>query len=152
MLHLLLLIYFSGILWWWKTCYFSTQVSKLPSGLVIASLENHSPSSKIGVFVNAGCRYETPDNQGVTHLLRLASSLVRYWEELFNLLVVKKKKLKRGFVYASFIFPDYQRSLCFQDMPWSWGSGRQPEVSLCCCQNRHNNLTLRSSHQQLLCK
>lgn len=52
------------------------QVSKLPSGLVIASLENHSPSSKIGVFVNAGCRYETPDNQGVTHLLRLASSLV----------------------------------------------------------------------------
>lgn len=54
------------------------QVSRLPSGLVIASLENYSPASKIGVFIKAGCRYETPDNQGVTHLLRLASNLVRY--------------------------------------------------------------------------
>uniref|UniRef100_A0A3B4WP27 Ubiquinol-cytochrome c reductase core protein 2b n=1 Tax=Seriola lalandi dorsalis TaxID=1841481 RepID=A0A3B4WP27_SERLL len=51
------------------------QVTKLPSGLVIASLENYSPASKIGVFIKAGCRYETPDNQGVTHLLRLASNL-----------------------------------------------------------------------------
>lgn len=54
------------------------QVTRLPSGLVIASLENYSPASKIGVFIKAGCRYETPDNQGVTHLLRLASSLVRF--------------------------------------------------------------------------
>ena len=52
------------------------QVTRLPSGLVIASLENYSPASKIGVFVKAGCRYETPENQGVTHLLRLASNLV----------------------------------------------------------------------------
>ncbi|XP_032357555.1 cytochrome b-c1 complex subunit 2, mitochondrial isoform X2 [Etheostoma spectabile] len=51
------------------------QVTRLPSGLVIASLENYSPASKIGVFVKAGCRYETPANQGVTHLLRLASNL-----------------------------------------------------------------------------
>ncbi|XP_049419491.1 cytochrome b-c1 complex subunit 2, mitochondrial isoform X2 [Epinephelus fuscoguttatus] len=50
-------------------------VTRLPSGLVIASLENYSPASKIGVFIKAGCRYETPDNQGVTHLLRLASNL-----------------------------------------------------------------------------
>lgn len=54
----------------------SVQVTKLPSGLVIASLENYSPASKIGVFIKAGCRYETPENQGVTHLLRLASNLV----------------------------------------------------------------------------
>uniref|UniRef100_A0A669EBL9 Ubiquinol-cytochrome c reductase core protein 2b n=1 Tax=Oreochromis niloticus TaxID=8128 RepID=A0A669EBL9_ORENI len=52
------------------------QVTRLPSGLVIASLENYSPASKIGVFIKAGCRYETPENQGVTHLLRLASGLV----------------------------------------------------------------------------
>ncbi|KAJ0015797.1 hypothetical protein NQD34_014087 [Periophthalmus magnuspinnatus] len=51
------------------------QVTKLPSGLVIASQENYSPASKIGVFIKAGCRYETPDNLGVTHLLRLAASL-----------------------------------------------------------------------------
>merc|ERR1711915_1074805 len=51
------------------------QVTKLPSGLVIASQENYSPASKIGVFIKAGCRYETPESLGVTHLLRLASSL-----------------------------------------------------------------------------
>lgn len=55
---------------------FLVQVTKLPSGLVITSLENYSPASKIGVFIKAGCRYETPENQGVTHLLRLASNLV----------------------------------------------------------------------------
>lgn len=59
--------------------YSPVQVTRLPSGLVIASLENYSPASKIGVFIKAGCRYETPDNQGVTHLLRLASNLVQYW-------------------------------------------------------------------------
>lgn len=59
--------------------YLCPQVTRLPSGLVIASLENYSPTSKIGVFIKAGCRYEIPDNQGVTHLLRLASSLVRFY-------------------------------------------------------------------------
>lgn len=52
------------------------QVSKLPNGLVIASLENYSPVSNIGVFVKAGSRYETVENQGVAHVLRLASNLV----------------------------------------------------------------------------
>ncbi|KAM4623889.1 cytochrome b-c1 complex subunit 2, mitochondrial [Polymixia lowei] len=61
------------------------QVTKLPSGLVIASLENYSPASKIGVFIKAGCRYETPDNQGVTHLLRLASSLTTKGASAFKI-------------------------------------------------------------------
>uniref|UniRef100_A0A8P4K9N6 Ubiquinol-cytochrome c reductase core protein 2b n=1 Tax=Dicentrarchus labrax TaxID=13489 RepID=A0A8P4K9N6_DICLA len=55
--------------------YQDVHVTRLPSGLVIASMENYSPASKIGVFIKAGCRYETPENQGVTHLLRLASNL-----------------------------------------------------------------------------
>uniref|UniRef100_A0A8C6MFE0 Ubiquinol-cytochrome c reductase core protein 2b n=1 Tax=Nothobranchius furzeri TaxID=105023 RepID=A0A8C6MFE0_NOTFU len=59
-------------------------VTKLPSGLVIASLENYSPASKIGVFVKAGCRYETSDNLGVTHLLRLASNLVRQFSTAYS--------------------------------------------------------------------
>uniref|UniRef100_A0A4W3HMP5 Ubiquinol-cytochrome c reductase core protein 2b n=1 Tax=Callorhinchus milii TaxID=7868 RepID=A0A4W3HMP5_CALMI len=50
------------------------QVSKLPSGLVIASLENYSPTSKIGVFIKAGSRYENAGNLGITHALRLAKS------------------------------------------------------------------------------
>lgn len=67
--------------------YLCPQVTRLPSGLVIASLENYSPTSKIGVFIKAGCRYETPDNQGVTHLLRLASSLVRFF--MLNCVVLR---------------------------------------------------------------
>ncbi|XP_076008382.1 cytochrome b-c1 complex subunit 2, mitochondrial [Genypterus blacodes] len=61
------------------------QVTKLPSGLVIASLENYSPASKIGVFIKSGCRYETPDNQGVTHLLRLASNLTTKGASAFKI-------------------------------------------------------------------
>ncbi|KAM9425083.1 cytochrome b-c1 complex subunit 2, mitochondrial isoform 2-T2 [Pholidichthys leucotaenia] len=61
------------------------QVTRLPSGLVIASLENYSPASKIGVFVKAGCRYENPENLGVTHLLRLASSLTTKGASAFKI-------------------------------------------------------------------
>lgn len=52
------------------------QVSKLPNGLVIASLENYSPLSSVGVFVKGGSRYETVENLGVSHVLRLAANLV----------------------------------------------------------------------------
>lgn len=61
------------------------QVTKLPSGLVIASQENYSPASKIGVLVKAGCRFESPDNLGVTHLLRLASSLTTKGASAFKI-------------------------------------------------------------------
>ncbi|KAG7259000.1 hypothetical protein CRUP_033947, partial [Coryphaenoides rupestris] len=61
------------------------QVTKLPSGLVIASLENYSPASKIAVFVKAGCRYEALDNQGVTHVLRLASNLTTKGASAFKI-------------------------------------------------------------------
>ncbi|KAM4525253.1 cytochrome b-c1 complex subunit 2, mitochondrial isoform 1-T1 [Odontesthes bonariensis] len=65
--------------------YQDVHVSKLPSGLVIASLENYSPASKIGVFVKAGCRYETLENQGVTHLVRLASNLTTKGASAFKI-------------------------------------------------------------------
>ncbi|CAB1313135.1 unnamed protein product [Coregonus sp. 'balchen'] len=61
------------------------QVTKLPSGLMIASLENYSPASRIGVFVKAGCRYESPENQGVTHLLRLAANLTTKGASAFRI-------------------------------------------------------------------
>lgn len=61
------------------------QVTKLPSGLVIASLENYSPASRIGVLVRAGSRYETTDNLGVTHLLRLAASLTTKGASAFRI-------------------------------------------------------------------
>ncbi|KAK7808434.1 hypothetical protein U0070_019691 [Myodes glareolus] len=51
------------------------EFTKLPNGLVIASLENYVPLPRIGLFVKAGSRYEDSNNLGTTHLLRLASSL-----------------------------------------------------------------------------
>ncbi|NXL99659.1 QCR2 protein, partial [Tyrannus savana] len=51
------------------------EITKLPNGLVIASLENFSPTSRIGVFIKTGCRHETTSNLGTAHLLRLASNL-----------------------------------------------------------------------------
>uniref|UniRef100_A0A8C7DTP3 Ubiquinol-cytochrome c reductase core protein 2b n=1 Tax=Oncorhynchus kisutch TaxID=8019 RepID=A0A8C7DTP3_ONCKI len=65
--------------------YQDVHVTKLPSGLVIASLDNYSPASRIGVFVKAGCRYESPDNQGVTHLLRLAANLTTKGASAFRI-------------------------------------------------------------------
>ncbi|KAL7979201.1 hypothetical protein Chor_015225 [Crotalus horridus] len=51
------------------------EITKLSSGLMIASLENYCPVSSIGLFIKAGSRYETSSNLGTSHLLRLASSL-----------------------------------------------------------------------------
>uniref|UniRef100_A0A7N6A7N9 Ubiquinol-cytochrome c reductase core protein 2a n=1 Tax=Anabas testudineus TaxID=64144 RepID=A0A7N6A7N9_ANATE len=63
----------------------NVQVSKLPNGLVIASLENYSPLSSVGVFVKAGSRYETAENQGVSHVLRLAANLTTRGASAFKI-------------------------------------------------------------------
>ncbi|XP_029293100.1 ubiquinol-cytochrome c reductase core protein 2a [Cottoperca gobio] len=63
----------------------NVQVSKLPNGLVIASLENNSPLSSVGVFVKAGSRHETVDNQGVSHVLRLAANLTTKGASAFKI-------------------------------------------------------------------
>lgn len=51
------------------------RVSKLENGVVVASLENHSPVSRIAAVVNASSRDETHDQQGASHALRVYSSL-----------------------------------------------------------------------------
>ncbi|XP_035511245.1 cytochrome b-c1 complex subunit 2, mitochondrial [Morone saxatilis] len=63
----------------------NVQVSKLPNGLVIASLENYSPVCSVGVFVKAGSRYETVENQGVSHVLRLAANLTTKGASAFKI-------------------------------------------------------------------
>jgi len=49
--------------------------TKLPNGLIVASIENYSPIARIGVFLRAGSRYETNDTLGITHTLRNAVGL-----------------------------------------------------------------------------
>ncbi|KAM9304763.1 cytochrome b-c1 complex subunit 2, mitochondrial [Gastrophryne carolinensis] len=61
------------------------EITKLPNGLVVATLENYSPASKIGVFVKAGSRYESSSNLGVNHVLRLASNLTTKGASAFKI-------------------------------------------------------------------
>uniref|UniRef100_A0A673VPA3 Ubiquinol-cytochrome c reductase core protein 2a n=1 Tax=Salmo trutta TaxID=8032 RepID=A0A673VPA3_SALTR len=62
-----------------------SHLTGLPNGLVIASLENYSPVSSVGVFVKAGTRYETVENQGVSHVLRLAANLTTKGASAFRI-------------------------------------------------------------------
>jgi len=52
------------------------QVTKLPNGVPVASLENYSPVCRVAIVFNAGPRYEPFDKLGLTHCLRMASNLV----------------------------------------------------------------------------
>ncbi|XP_072299459.1 ubiquinol-cytochrome c reductase core protein 2a [Eucyclogobius newberryi] len=61
------------------------QISKLPNGLVIASQENYSPMSSVGLFVKAGSRHETVDSPGVAHVLRLAANLTTKGASAFKI-------------------------------------------------------------------
>uniref|UniRef100_A0A8D0GJI7 Ubiquinol-cytochrome c reductase core protein 2 n=1 Tax=Sphenodon punctatus TaxID=8508 RepID=A0A8D0GJI7_SPHPU len=63
----------------------SLSITKLTNGLVIVSLENYSPASRIGVFIKAGSRYETSSNFGTSHLLRLASNLTTKGASAFKI-------------------------------------------------------------------
>ncbi|XP_031557711.1 cytochrome b-c1 complex subunit 2, mitochondrial-like [Actinia tenebrosa] len=51
----------------------NVQVTTLDNGMKVASLETHAPTSKVGLFFEAGSRYEMQDNLGVSHFLRNAA-------------------------------------------------------------------------------
>jgi len=51
------------------------QVTKLPNGAVVASVENYAPVSQIAVVFNAGARFETGTDIGMNHCLRRVAEL-----------------------------------------------------------------------------
>jgi len=53
----------------------SINITKLPNGLVVASLENNSPVFRVAAVVQAGAKYEPYESRGVTTLLRVFSNL-----------------------------------------------------------------------------
>lgn len=59
--------------------------TKLPNGILVASVENYSPISRIGVYLRAGSRYETSDNLGITHTLRNAAGLTTKSSSIFGI-------------------------------------------------------------------
>ena len=48
----------------------------MASGITVASIETYSPVSRLGLIVEAGSRFETEKNRGVTHFLRNSAFLV----------------------------------------------------------------------------
>jgi len=59
--------------------------TKLLNGVLVASIENHSPNTKIGVFLRAGSRYETSENLGITHVLRNSLGLSTRTSTIFGI-------------------------------------------------------------------
>merc|ERR1712123_215378 len=51
------------------------KVSTLKNGLNVASIENHSPVTTLGVIIKSGSRNEGYDNAGISHALRIAAGL-----------------------------------------------------------------------------
>lgn len=51
------------------------QVTTLSNGLKVASVDCASPISRIGLFFKAGSRYETLQNNGISHVLRAGAFL-----------------------------------------------------------------------------
>ncbi|CAB3361852.1 Hypothetical predicted protein [Cloeon dipterum] len=47
----------------------------LPNKLVVASVENNSPLSRVSVFFRAGSRFESTENLGAAHFLRIVAGL-----------------------------------------------------------------------------
>lgn len=74
------------------------KVTVLPSGKVVASVENYSPLSKIAVIVKAGSRYETDDNIGISHCLRNCAGLSTKHASIFG--ITKNIELMGGRLVA----------------------------------------------------
>merc|ERR1712106_56391 len=51
------------------------KVTALPSGTVVASLENNAPVSKVALFFKAGSRFETSATSGASHMARLCAGI-----------------------------------------------------------------------------
>ena len=76
------------------------KVSTLPNGLTVASIENHSPVTTLGVVIKAGARNEGHDNAGVSHALRIASGMATKKNTAFNICrniqQVRKNRIRKG--------------------------------------------------------
>jgi ubiquinol-cytochrome c reductase core subunit 2 len=61
------------------------RLTRLENGIVVASLENHSPVTRVAAVFNAGARDETHAELGAAHALRVYSSLATRNYSVFGL-------------------------------------------------------------------
>ncbi|KAJ8766713.1 hypothetical protein K2173_005324 [Erythroxylum novogranatense] len=76
-----------------------TQISQLSNGVKIASQTTPSPAASVGLYINSGSIYETPDTFGATHMLeRMAFKSTR---NRSHLRIVREVEAVGGNVQAS---------------------------------------------------
>jgi len=76
------------------------QVTKLPNGVQVASVENGGAISRIAVGVRGGSRYETPEMRGVSHMMNNAMFLNNNTKT--NLRMTREMQLIGGSMESSF--------------------------------------------------
>jgi processing peptidase subunit beta len=69
----------------------ATQVTVLKSGLRVASEDSGSPTATVGIWIDAGSRYEDDKNNGVAHFLEHMAFKVRITTPLVAEYLVKCK-------------------------------------------------------------
>jgi processing peptidase subunit beta len=57
-----------------------TRVTTLDNGVRVATEDTGSPTATVGVWIDAGSRYENDDNNGVAHFLEHMAFKVLYLE------------------------------------------------------------------------
>lgn len=74
-------------------------ITTLPNGVKIASVKSEKPTASIGLFINCGSVYETPESSGASHLLeRMAFKATR---NRSHLRIVREVEAIGGTVQAS---------------------------------------------------
>lgn len=73
-----------------------TQVTQLDNGLRVASEDSGAATATVGLWIDAGSRYETAANNGVAHFLEHMAFKVRF-----------KMKIMCDIFAGFFVFPGY---------------------------------------------
>ena len=76
----------------------------MANGLKVVSLETYSPKSRVGLFIDAASRHETPETLGITHMLRNAAFLVSMLSVSWGVVFVSNEEIMYKLYVCSIIF------------------------------------------------
>lgn len=76
----------------------------MANGLKVVSLETYSPKSRVGLFIDAASRHETPETLGITHMLRNTAFLVSMFSVSWGVVFVNNGEMMYKLYICSLIF------------------------------------------------
>lgn len=71
----------------------ATQVTVLESGLRVASEDSGAPTATVGIWIDAGSRYEDDGNNGVAHFLEHMAFKVRFAHRVTYTTCLQKSRI-----------------------------------------------------------